>query len=257
VNFVDTFNHEYSRDIEPVTGGHGDNYYYQLIDNIRRFKGVRAPVLAASRHTINIDGDFKDWAAVQPEFRDDRFDTTPRNHPGWGSAGTFKNNTGRNDFVRLKVAHDTRFIYFYAQTREPLVRFFESGLMTLFIDTGGDVKEGWEGFDYVVGRMVSPGGTTLLEKSTGGWNWRPRFGMSYSMQGNALEFAIPRDDLGLGDLNRPLRFDFKWMDNVDAASDALNLYRNGDTAPNGRFRYRYEAAAVKAPARRRVSSVLP
>ena len=39
----DQCNQEYSRDIEPMKGGHGDNYYYQLIDNVRRFKGVSAP----------------------------------------------------------------------------------------------------------------------------------------------------------------------------------------------------------------------
>ena len=33
---------EFSRDIEPMNGGHGDNYYYQLIANVRRYKGVPA-----------------------------------------------------------------------------------------------------------------------------------------------------------------------------------------------------------------------
>ena len=40
--FVDQFNEEFSRDIEPMKGGHGDNYYYQLVANVRRFKGVAA-----------------------------------------------------------------------------------------------------------------------------------------------------------------------------------------------------------------------
>jgi len=42
VTFVDEFNQEYSRDIEPMRGGHGDNYYYQMVANIRRYKGVRS-----------------------------------------------------------------------------------------------------------------------------------------------------------------------------------------------------------------------
>jgi hypothetical protein len=29
------------------------------------------------------------------------------------------------------------------------------------------------------------------------------------------------------------------MDNAQASSDVLNLYRNGDTAPNARFKYRF------------------
>ncbi len=62
VTFVDTFNHEYSRDIEPVRGGHTDNYYYQLVDNIRRFKGVRVSRAAATAsRTMPIDGDFREW----------------------------------------------------------------------------------------------------------------------------------------------------------------------------------------------------
>ena len=38
--FVDDYNHEFSRDIEPLRGDFGDNYYYQMADIIRRFKGV-------------------------------------------------------------------------------------------------------------------------------------------------------------------------------------------------------------------------
>jgi hypothetical protein len=35
VEFVDQFDREYGRDIEPMKGGHGDNYYYQLATNLR------------------------------------------------------------------------------------------------------------------------------------------------------------------------------------------------------------------------------
>jgi hypothetical protein len=52
-----------------------------------------------------------------------------------------------------------------------------------------------------------------------------------------MEIGVTRALLGLK--NGPVTFDFKWMDNVDAATDPLNLYRNGDTAPNARFKYRY------------------
>ncbi|HEX3726943.1 MAG TPA: hypothetical protein VHV08_11900, partial [Pirellulales bacterium] len=42
IAFVDQFSQEFSRDIEPMQGGHGDNYYYQLVANVRRYKGVAA-----------------------------------------------------------------------------------------------------------------------------------------------------------------------------------------------------------------------
>ena len=40
VRFVDNANEEYSRDIEMMAGGHGDNYYLQMTANIRRYKGI-------------------------------------------------------------------------------------------------------------------------------------------------------------------------------------------------------------------------
>jgi len=38
--YPDQFCDEYSRDIEPMKDGHGDNYYYQLAANIRKIKGA-------------------------------------------------------------------------------------------------------------------------------------------------------------------------------------------------------------------------
>ena len=37
--FVDTVNKEYSRDIEMMKGGYADNYYLQMMRNIRTLKG--------------------------------------------------------------------------------------------------------------------------------------------------------------------------------------------------------------------------
>jgi hypothetical protein len=36
-----------------------------------------------------------------------------------------------------------------------------------------------------------------------------------------------------------LQFDFKWVDNVKLPDDLTVLYVDGDTAPLGRFRFRY------------------
>src|SRR5699024_5477186 len=77
--FIDQYNQEYSRDIEPMKDGHTDNYYYQMMANIRRYKGVRKQRRASSAKTINIDGDFSQWDSVKPEFRDHKYDTYHRN----------------------------------------------------------------------------------------------------------------------------------------------------------------------------------
>ena len=81
VMFVDEFDQEHSRDIEPMQGGHGDNYYYQMVSYIRRYKGAR-PLPPVTPEPIQIDGRFDDWAAVGPEFRDTIDDPMRRNHPG-------------------------------------------------------------------------------------------------------------------------------------------------------------------------------
>ena len=44
--FVDNYTTEYSRDIEPMEGGHGDLYYRWLCEYVRAYKaGEECPVL--------------------------------------------------------------------------------------------------------------------------------------------------------------------------------------------------------------------
>ena len=50
-NFTDNYNQTYSRDIEPMTGGHGDQYYQWLIEYIRAYKAHESvPRLVESGH---------------------------------------------------------------------------------------------------------------------------------------------------------------------------------------------------------------
>lgn len=65
VLFIDLFNEEFSRDIEPMRGGHGDNYYYQLAANIRRYEGVR-PIPTVVSKSVVLDERFDDWKDVAP-----------------------------------------------------------------------------------------------------------------------------------------------------------------------------------------------
>ena len=117
--FVDEYTQEYSRDCEPMRGGHGDNYYYQLAAWVRRFKGVRERPVAPGPSQIVIDGLFDDWQKVEPEFRDTIGDTLHRDHKGYGDL-VYRNETGRNDFVILKAAYDADNLYFFAQTLDKI-----------------------------------------------------------------------------------------------------------------------------------------
>jgi hypothetical protein len=238
VVFVDQFDQEHSRDIEPMKGGHADNYYYQLASCIRRYKGVRQPPAAGPAKTIRLDDGFAQWTDVTPEFRDDIGDEARRDHPGYNNRARYTNTTGRNDFVSLKVARDAGFLYFYARTREPVTPSTDPHWMLLFLDTDCNPATGWEGFDFAVNRTVrSPTTTVLAARDPTGW--QEQCEVQLRVRGNELMLAIPRTALGLGDPANPLRLQFKWADNLQQEDDPDQFTLNGDCAPNSRFRYQY------------------
>ena len=236
--FVDQYSQEYSRDIEPMSGGHADSYYYQLVAGIRRFKGIRELPKASPPKSISINGRFRDWEDVGPEFRDDAGDTTHRDHPGWGSEGQYTNTSGRNDIVAAKVARDEGSLYFYVRTDEPLTPRTDPNWMWLFLSASPEANSSWEGYAYVVNRLPCEGGHAVLERSTGGWNWETVAEVRLASRGNELELAIPRSALGLD--AGPVQLDFKWVDNVQRPGDITDFISNGDAAPSGRFDYRYK-----------------
>lgn len=235
VVFVDQFDQEHSRDIEPMRGGHGDNYYYQMVSYIRRYKGAR-PLPPATQATIRIDGRFDDWGTIAPEFRDTIGDPMRRNHPGYASAGPYVNATGRNDLVAAKASWDAENVYFYVRTQQPLTPHSGPNWMLLFIDVDRTPATGWLGYDFVVNRVPAKPRTATLECNQGGYRWGSASEVSYRMHGRELELAIPWSAFGL--TARPAGIDFKWADNIQQTGDADDFTLNGDVAPNDRFNYR-------------------
>jgi hypothetical protein len=241
--FIDTYNQEYSRDAEPMKGGHTDNYYYQMIDGIRRYKGVRPPQSPSGATTISIDGSFADWDNVAPAFGDSVRDTTHRYEPGWGSAGTYVNNTGRNDFVTLKVAYDATYVYFYAETNENITSYSNPKWMLLFIDSDQNHATGWQGYDYLVNLTVNSSTSTTLKGTSGGWSWVDvNSNISYRASGKKMELRIPRSDIGQS--GSDVAFDFHWADNIQQNNNITEFFVSGDSAPNRRANYRYSTVAV-------------
>ena len=84
--FVDEFDQEHSRDIEPMRGGHGDDYFCQLVSYIRQYKGERPIPKASGAKTIDIAGDSSQWEEVLPAFYDDLNDPIHRDSGGIGNA---------------------------------------------------------------------------------------------------------------------------------------------------------------------------
>jgi len=236
VTFVDEFDAEFSRDVEPMKGGHGDNYYYQMIKNIRRYKGAR-PIAPVVSRPIRIDGRFEDWATVEPEYRDTIGDPVHRDHRGWGKSLHYVNKTGRNDIVAAKVSIDERTVSFYVRTQDRLTNPAEPSWMLLFIDADQNPKTGWLGYDLVANRKVRDSSTTIIGRTIGGrYEWDSPVEIPLRVAGNELELSIPRAVLGITPL--PAAIDFKWADNIQQTGDWSDFTINGDAAPNDRYNYR-------------------
>ncbi len=110
--------------------------------------------------------------------------------------------------------------------------------MRLFIDTDKNIDTGWEGYDYVVNRVVPEEKEAVLEHSDTGWNWETAAKIAWQKEGNKLHLAVPCEALGLPK-DKKIDLRFKWADNMQHDGDIMDFTLYGDTAPPGRFMYRY------------------
>jgi hypothetical protein len=235
--FPDEFSQEGSRDIEPVKGGHGDSYYYQMAANIRRFKGAGRPEPPSATTTITVDGQFNDWQDVTPVYETPAGNTFDRNSPGWAGLH-YEDATGRNDLVRARVARDAEYLYFYIETAAAITSPGSPGWMRLFIDSDRSRSTGWEGYDCLVNRLPPGDGKATAERSAGSdWQWEACAEADYRISGNRMELRLPRRALGM---DGRLDFEFKWSDNMQHDGDIMDFYLHGDVAPAGRYNFIYQ-----------------
>ena len=237
--FVDEFNAEFSRDIEPMKGGYTDNYFYQMCAIIRQFKGVLpADGISGANTMTETDADvFEKWETVSPVYTDFVGDTSHRDFPDTTGRRQYVNTTGRNDIVESRMTADGGSIYFYARAAANLTSYKDGkNWMLLFIDADADKTTGWEGYDYLVNyEVVSDTVTTLCAYKDGVWQ---EIGtVAYAASGNKLTVTIPRSLLGL--TGESVTVNFHWMDNVTDVYDLESWFTTGDSAPERRNNYAY------------------
>jgi len=236
VTFVDQADQEHSRDIEPMMGGHEDNYYYQAISYFRRFKGMK-PTPKTRTAPITVDGEFGDWQTVSPEYTDTVGDPVHRDERGWGKGVRYVNETGRNDIVSAKVSSDGDNLYFYVKTGNTLTSEQDPNWMLLLIDADENKETGWLGYDFVLNR--TPETVGCIEKyndKSGEWELSQKL-EQFRIGEKELELSIPRSLLGYEAEVKP--FQFKWADNIQQTGHWYDFTLNGDAAPNDRYQYRY------------------
>jgi len=230
VNFVDQFNREFSRDIEPMKGGHGDLSYYQMIAMNRKFKGVRA-VETVKPQPITIDGRFEDWKNVSPEFRDTIGDVVWRKSRGWGKDTQYVNETGGNDLVAAKVSFNEKkdTLYFYVRTQDPITGLEKPNSMLLLIDSDCNAQTSYLGYDILIAQKK-----IYFYKDN---SWKETGTVAeLALKDNEWEMAVSVKALGWETL--PKQFLFKWADGIMMNGEWSDFTLHGDVAPNDRYNYK-------------------
>lgn len=243
--FVDVYNQEFNRDIEPSSESLiRDNYYMQLVSNVRKYRGAREIPVPEACKSIDLAGDFDQWDDVTPSFIDEpgdcEFTSSTAQKPECLRRRT-------NDIVLCKVAKDADSLYFYVQTNKssmtgPSIGKRESW-MTLLLNSDTDYKNGWEGYDYMISRDGSHYYLYTFNSETSTWEEGKE--ICWVKNGGKLMLSVAKGDVAL---ESDVDFDFKWIDNTPRnTTEILDFLCNGDVAPNARFNYRYKGSKLVSP----------
>ena len=249
VVFVDTASMEFSRDIEPMRGGYFDNYYMQLIDNIRKYKGVAPTLVQNTRKVIDMDGGFDQWDDILVAYTDPTGDTVNRRNLGFGST-KMTDDSGNNDIRYAKITHDTKYLYFYVDVPEKdgeddnyITSYAaDTSWMQLFINVDMDATTGFYGFDYIVNNTVKDQTTSTLAKATANgkeFAFEDTADVTYRITDNKMMVRVALSDLGITD-PAMIRFAFKWVDSDTKITTMEQMYTEGDCAPHGRLSYIFQ-----------------
>lgn len=233
--FVDLYNDEFSRDAEMSAGPLGDNYYMQLVRNIRTFKGIPASSAATEliQKQIDIDGGLSQWEGIAG-FADFRGDTAPRDHASSNDAlPKYKERSGRNDIVHVRAVYDAENITFLITCAKDITDY-ESGDKTWMNILLAADEGSWNGYRYAVNRKVGEAVGSIEKLGEDGEGQELCGWADIRVNGKYLTVQIPRSAVGMeGDFT----LQFKVCDHVTGYTDILNYYIEGDCAPIGRFNY--------------------
>ena len=233
---VDTFNAEYSRDIEPSrSSGMKDYAYFQTIMNIHADNYAPAVHYEYPAATPDMT---KDDAAVWQSavtYRDFTGECADRNFKAMAGDIVYKDTTGRNDIDTISVLRNEQYLYFRISCAEDITAYSEgdTGWMNLWIKTADASGDLFCGYEYVINRQVV-GNVSVVQNAKG----ESVGEADVNVFGKVMIVRIPLDAIGLDKNDYAL--EFKVTDNVqDMENDPLNLYSTGDAAPIGTLNFSF------------------
>ena len=247
---IDQMSPEYSRDGEPMrirdgenSVGFGDNYYYQMVSYIRRFKGLDAAPATVNGGAIPT-ADRAAWSTVSPAFTDVVGDADLRSFGSFCYEFLYVNGTARNDLDTAKVSQDADYLYFHITTATPLITADDELWMNLYIDADNDSTTGWEGFDYILNRSRTDKTVSVEKFVNGAWVFENVGEAEYALSEDAMTVKVAKTALGRR-AGEAVSLRFKWADNADVRGDIMAFMELGDTAPNDRFAFAYTASTTE------------
>lgn len=229
IMFVDCANYEYSRDIEMMRGGYGDNYYLKLCEYAARLKGTDTAELPVLR-----DGD----AAAFPGWPDGN-----RNRDAEGYGQTYLNMSGRHSIRSITAEHDGKNVKITLTTADPVDE-------APAIEPESDLERMFAGFDSTPDRdgsflwvfaetdsgMFLLNGDSLMtvtEKDER-YTFTPAGEISRNADGCTLTLIVEKSVLGLenGGILK-----LRAADSRDPIETPSDFYDHGDCLPLGRVWY--------------------
>ncbi len=238
--FVDNFDLEYSRDIEPMKGGYEDAFYIQMMKYIREYKyeSMEGKIADSVRKTIDITGPASQWDDVNAVYRRVGLDDGSRGAYDAAHKDFYEQNAVSNDLTEIRVTVDSENIYFYIQSNGKIVENDQENWMNIFIGTGSTpTQKGWESYEFVINRSRT-GNTATIERLNADFSGEKLEDMAtFSVQDHILQISVPRAALGLEEVGD---FYFKVADGVADPDEIMDYYTTGRSMPMGRLSYLYQ-----------------
>lgn len=238
VFFVDTFNENYSRDMEMYRDGYKDNFYLQLTRNIRKFAFENADHYIYKENTIDIANfEDKQWENITSKFIDFDGDAMKRDFVSADKVNHLLDDTNRNDIVKSFITHDKDNLYLRVETSENITspENNDKSWMNVLINTGTNT-DNLGGFDYIVNRSRN-GNKASLERLTEDRIASKVGDVDFAFKDNVIQFKIPLNLINKN--SEDFHISFKVSDNIQEQNDILDYYISGDSAPIGRLGYDY------------------
>jgi hypothetical protein len=222
-----------------MRGGYFDNYFMQLVDYVRKYKGVDEYDSFCELAPVDYQNDTEQdeaeeiWAEYH-NFSDGDFQRCAQ-----GSGTVYENRTQRNAIVDVTVSHDDDFLYFGIVTKQPITPYDGTGTwLKVYLNT-----DGGKDYKYVLNNTPDGDHKSTMAIIVDGLRAADFGDVVYRQSGNTLLLIAPRAAL---DLDRDdFTIWFKVADSTEELTSIEDFYDKGDAAPLGRLNFVYRGTKIK------------